>query len=203
MRDQEIAFWRLEIQRAYQTAVAPTTRDCNNEGGPSVPGSRVLITQAQLDASRMLRFIPRLPVQNANWLHFAYATEYQQSFHDVLAMWLFVTDSEHMQLHESTKKTLLDLCSAALTHRRNELQGIQDADQFSSAALARRVGLANPSPASWSKSRWAPRWRRLLERLDNIDRHSIEQLVELRKLIRHCQEIVNKCQPNRNPISRI
>lgn len=141
----------------------------------------------------MLRYIPRLPVQNANWLHFAYEVDYHNTPHRNLAQELYEQLSSRQQLHSTTRKTFHQLCLAALMQGRLSRQAVP-CTPFSTTDLAQLVGLANPSPLSWSRSRWAPRWRELLDHIDALDRASIIELVELRRLIRQCQEITHKCE---------
>ncbi|WP_368177990.1 bacteriophage antitermination protein Q [Aeromonas sp. R7-1] len=199
MREHEIAHWRDALQTAFQVAHGPAVRE-GQEVGASVPGSRILINQAQLEAGRMLRHIPRLPVQNANWLHFAYQVEYQSSPHRNLAQELFEQLSSRQQLHATTRSTFYQLCLAALIQARLSRQAVSTTPPFTTTDLATLVGLANPGPTSWSRSRWAPRWRDLLAHIDSLDRASIIELVELRQLIRKCQEITHQCASP--PISR-
>lgn len=193
MREHEIAHWRAALQTAFQVSHGPAVRE-GNDVGTTVPGSRVLINQAQLEAGRMLRHIPRLPVQNANWLHFAYQVDYQCHTHRNLAQELYEQLSGRQQLHSTTRKTFYQLCLAALMQARLSRQAVPGTPSFSTTDLAGLVGLANPSPTSWSRSRWAPRWRDLLAHIDDLDRSSIIELVELRKLIRRCQEITHQCE---------
>lgn len=199
MREHEIAHWRAALQTAFQVVSGPASRD-GSEVGVTVPGPRILINQAQLEAGRMLRYIPRLPVQNANWLHFAYEVGYHPSTHRNLAQELFEQLAGRQQLHSTTRSTFYQLCLAALMQARLSRQAVACSTTFSTTELATLVGLANPSPTSWSRSRWAPRWRDLLAHIDGLDRASIIELVELRQLIRKCQEITHKCESI--PISR-
>lgn len=190
MSEHEIAYWRAALQTAFQVAFGPAERT-GDTVGVSIPGSRILITQAQLEASRMLRYLPRLPVQNAHWLQFAYQLDYQPETHRNLGQALYDQLAADQQLHTTTRQTFYQLCLAALTQARLTRQAV-DVDgppQLNSTALATLVGLANPSPTSWSRSRWAPRWRLLLAHIEQLDRCAIVELVELRRLIRRCQEI--------------
>ncbi|MFM5576877.1 hypothetical protein ACET8O_20180 [Aeromonas veronii] len=199
MREHEIAYWQEQIATAMEvTALLPKSDGI--ELGQSVPGSRVLITQQLLDASRMLRYIPRLPVQNANWLHFAYGAEFDQLAHQSLTTYLFELESSDLQLHDRSRAILYQLAGTALLHERLARQPGPSTIAITPGSLALMCGSLNPTPESWRKSRWAPRWRSLLERANVLDRHSIEELVQLRALIRQYQEINTTCQSN--PSSR-
>lgn len=194
MREHEIAFWQEQIAAAMEvTALLPKSDGV--ELGQSVPGSRVLITQQLLDASRMLRYIPRLPVQNANWLQFAYGLEFDQFAHQSLTTYLFELESSDLQLHENSRAILYQLAATALLHERQARQPGPSTVEITPGYLSALCGSSKPTADSWRKSRWAPRWRSLLERANVLDRHSIEELVQLRALIRRYQEI-SKCHLN-------
>jgi len=188
MREHELGYWQDQLMAAMaMTSLLEQDRDA--PAGQSVPGSRVLVNQELLNASRMLRHIPRLPAQNANWLHFAYGVTPDERLHQALTIHVF-----GLEVATSTPKQ----SKQAVLYGRLIRQSSAEASLITPSYLAEQVG-TTLSPDAWRKSRWAVRWRSLMEHINALDRLSIEELTRLNKLLRQYQEI-NKC--HLNPSSR-
>lgn len=198
MREHELGYWQDQLMAAM-TMTSLLEQDRESPAGQSVPGSRVLVSQELLNASRMLRHIPRLPAQNANWLHFAYGVAPDERLHQALTIHIFGLEVATSTPKQSKQHQLYTLTSIAVLYGRLIRQSSAEASLITPSYLAEQVG-TTLSPDAWRKSRWAVRWRSLMEHINALDRLSIEELTRLNKLLRQYQEI-NKC--HLNPSSRL
>lgn len=194
MREHELSYWQDQLMAAM-TMTSLLEQDRDQPAGISSPGSRVLINQELLNASRMLRHIPRLPAQNANWLQFAYGVGADETLHQALTIYVFGLEVAAATPKPSKRPHLYNLASVAVLYGRLIRQSSADASLITPSYLAEQVGGVNISPETWRKSRWAARWRSLMEHINVLDHLSIEELTRLNKLLRQYQEI-NKCHSN-------
>lgn len=187
LSDHEHAYWQEALISSYQeiSASPSIATPCSDKPESTVYGSRILITQRVLDASRMLRVIPRLPSQNAMWLQFAYSPIMARDLYDQLATHLHINRRTQKKSTHAAHKALV---LAALLHERLFLQptGLLDAIPWQ---VLRSITDSNANTVTeWRKSRWYSEWLKLRREINNLDRDSIDMLVQLRRSIRDAQE---------------
>lgn len=184
---QEYAYWQEQLISSYQglAATPSIATSCSDKPHSTVYGSRCLIVQSQLDAARMVRHIPRLPLQNAIWLQFAYSPAMHTDLYDQLAVMLHLKyRRQKTSVHAAHKGFVL----AALLHKRLSVQPACSEMEVSWQIL-RNISNSNAKTiAEWRKTRSYDEWRRMFRTVEELDIESIEMLLKLRRSIRNARE---------------
>lgn len=188
MREHEFTYWQDQLLAAM-TMTGTLEQDREAPVVRSPPGPRVLISQQMLAASRMLRYIPRLPAQLANWLQYGYGVAPDLTLHHALTLHLFGLEVASATPKPSKRDALFRLTEAAVLYARLARQSSAAANQITPAYLAELVECPHLDTDAWRRSRWAVRWRSLTDHINRLDRLAVEELVTLNKLIRQTQEV--------------
>lgn len=187
LSEHEHAYWQEALISSYQEIAASPSiaTPCSDKPTGTVYGSRILITQRVLESSRMLRVIPRLPLQNAMWLQFAYSPSMPRDLYDELANHFHISHRTQKKSAHAAHKALV---LAALLHERLFLQpnGLIDAIPWQ---VLKTITNTNANTATeWRKSRWYNEWLKLRRCINKLDAESIDMLLQLRRSIRDAQE---------------
>lgn len=181
LTEQEHIYWQEKLLTSYLAlSDSPSiAQPVDDTPLVTVYGSRCLLRQWQLDAARMLRHIPRLPLQNASWLRFAYSPTPSPADRAAVADWLL---AKHPRAHN--RDQLQQMILLALIHHRLDIQPGGDPRQIHWHLLARVSGHPNMTLADWHHCRAYERWRKLLGQLNQLDRESVSLLLQIRRAIR-------------------